>query len=43
MAEIKRVRRNTLERRCLSKALKRLYVNQPRSVFKMLLGATKRS
>lgn len=36
MAEIKRTRRNTLERRCLGKASKRLYVRSPRSVFKML-------
>lgn len=36
MAEIKRTRRNTLERRCLGKAAKRLYVRSPKSVFKML-------
>lgn len=36
MAEIKRTRRNTLERRCLGKAFKRLYVRSPKSVFKML-------
>ncbi|WP_269077389.1 hypothetical protein [Basilea psittacipulmonis] len=36
MAEIKRTRRNTLERRCLGKASKRLYRNCPKSVFKML-------
>jgi len=36
MAERKRVRRNTLERRCLGKAFKRLFVNSPKGVFKML-------
>jgi uncharacterized protein YaaN involved in tellurite resistance len=36
MAEIKRTRRNTLERRCLGKAFKRLFVRSPKSVFKML-------
>jgi len=36
MAEIKRNRRNTLERRCLGKAFKRLFVNSPKGVFKML-------
>lgn len=36
MAEIKRTRRNTLERRCLGKAFKRLFVNSPKGVFKML-------
>ncbi len=36
MAEIKRTRRNTLERRCLGKAFKRLYIRSPKSVFKML-------
>jgi len=36
MAEIKRTRRNTLERRCLGKAFKRLFVNAPKGVFKML-------
>jgi hypothetical protein len=36
MAEIKRTRRNTLERRCLGKAFKRLFARSPRSVFKML-------
>jgi biotin synthase-like enzyme len=36
MAERKRVRRNTLERRCLGKAFKRLYAGQPKGVFKML-------
>ncbi len=29
MAEIKRTRRNTLERRCLGKAFKRLFVRAP--------------
>ncbi len=36
MAEIKRNRRNTLERRCLGKAFKRLYARSPKGVFKML-------
>jgi hypothetical protein len=36
MAEIKRNRRNTLERRCLGKAFKRLFVRAPKGVFKML-------
>jgi hypothetical protein len=36
MAERKRVRRNTLERRCLGKAFKRLFANSPKGVFKML-------
>ncbi|AEP37057.1 hypothetical protein [Taylorella asinigenitalis] len=36
MAEIKRNRRNTLERRCLGKALKRLFVGSPKGTFKML-------
>jgi len=36
MAERKRVRRNTLERRCLGKSFKRLFVNAPKGVFKML-------
>jgi len=36
MAEIKRVSRNTLERRCLGKAFKRLFAGAPRSTFKML-------
>jgi hypothetical protein len=34
MAERKRVRRNTLERRCLPKAYKRLFHGAPKSVFK---------
>jgi hypothetical protein len=36
MAEVKRTRRNTLERRCLGKAFKRLFVKAPKGVFKML-------
>jgi hypothetical protein len=36
MAERKRNRRNTLERRCLSKALKRMFVGAPKGTFKML-------
>ena len=36
MAERKRVRRNTLERRCLPKAYKRLFHGAPKGIFKML-------
>lgn len=36
MAERTRVRRNTLERRCLGKTFKRLFKNSPKGVFKML-------
>lgn len=36
MAELTRKRRNTLERRCLSKSLKRLFVGAPKSLFRML-------
>lgn len=36
MAEIKRTRRNTLERRCLGKDLKRLFTGAPKGIFKML-------
>ncbi|CAN5337156.1 hypothetical protein BH09PSE6_BH09PSE6_10540 [soil metagenome] len=36
MAERTRTRRNTLERRCLSKAFKRLFKQSPHSTFKML-------
>jgi len=36
MAEIKRTRRNTLERRCLGKSFKRLFIKSPKGVFKML-------
>jgi hypothetical protein len=36
MAERKRVRRNTLERRCLPKSFKRLFMGSPKSIFKML-------
>ncbi len=36
MAERKRTRRNTLERKCLGKSFKRLFVGAPKSVFKML-------
>ena len=36
MAERKRVRRNTLERRRLPKAFKRLFQGAPKGVFKML-------
>jgi hypothetical protein len=36
MAERKRVRRNTLERRCLGKSFKRLFIGSPRTIFKML-------
>jgi len=36
MAEINRVKRNTLERRCLGKSFKRLFNGCPRGVFKLL-------
>jgi len=36
MAERARTRRNTLERRCLGKAYKRLFVGSTKGVFKML-------
>lgn len=36
MAERKRTRRNTLERRCLSKAFKRLFNGSPKGTFKIL-------
>ena len=36
MAERKRTRRNTLERRCLPKAFKRLFNGAPKGIFKML-------
>jgi len=36
MKEINRTRRNSIERRCLSKSFKRLFVDAPRSTFKML-------
>ena len=36
MAERKRTRRNTLERRCLPKAFKRFFQGSPKSIFKML-------
>lgn len=36
MAEIKRTSRNTLERRCIGKDLKRLYSTSPKGVWKML-------
>ena len=36
MAEKKRTRRNTLERRCLSKEFKRLFLGSPKGIFKML-------
>ena len=36
MAERTRTRRNTLERRCLGKAFKRLFIGSPKSIFKML-------
>jgi hypothetical protein len=35
MAERKRTRRNTLERRCLPKAFKRLFHGAPKGLFKM--------
>ena len=36
MAERKRVRRNTLERRCLSKEFNRLFHGSSKGIFKML-------
>ena len=36
MAERTRTRRNTLERRCLGKAYKRLFAGSTKGVFKML-------
>jgi hypothetical protein len=36
MAERTRNRRNTLERRCMPKSLKRLFKGSPRGIFKML-------
>lgn len=36
MADISRNRRNTLERKCLPKALKRLFKGSTRTTFKML-------
>jgi hypothetical protein len=36
MAERSRTRRNTLERRCLGKGWKRMFVGSPKSIFKML-------
>ena len=36
MAERSRTRRNTLERRCLGKGWKRMFVGAPKSIFKML-------
>lgn len=36
MADVKRTRRNTIERRCLGKAYKRLFVGSNKTVFKVL-------
>lgn len=36
MAERNRTRRNTLERRCLPKMFKRMFVGSPKGIFKML-------
>jgi hypothetical protein len=36
MAERKRTRRNTLERRCLPKMLKRMFMGSTKTTFKML-------
>jgi hypothetical protein len=36
MAERNRTRRNTLERRCLPKTFKRIFVGAPKGIFKML-------
>lgn len=41
MAERKRTRRNTLERRCLGKDLKRLFAGSPKATWKMLEGVKK--
>ncbi|HPA88870.1 MAG TPA: hypothetical protein PK072_05285 [Quisquiliibacterium sp.] len=36
MADRTRTRRNTLERRCMPKSLKRLFKGAPRPIFRML-------
>ena len=36
MAERSRTRRNTLERRCLPKTFKRMFIGAPKGIFKML-------
>ncbi len=36
MAEVTRTRRNTLERKCLPKSLKRMFRGSTRTTFKML-------
>ena len=36
LADLKRSRRNTLERRCLPKTFKRMFVGAPKGIFKML-------
>jgi hypothetical protein len=36
MAERSRTRRNTLERRCLPKTFKRMFMGSTRTMFKML-------
>jgi hypothetical protein len=36
VAERSRTRRNTLERRCLPKTFKRMFVGSPKGIFKML-------
>jgi hypothetical protein len=36
MADVKRTRRNTLERRCLPKTFKRMFVGSQKGIFKML-------
>ncbi len=36
LAERSRTRRNTLERRCLPKTFKRMFVGAPKGIFKML-------
>ena len=36
MAERNRTRRNTIERRCLPKSLKRMFKGSSKTVFKML-------
>ena len=36
MADLKRTRRNTLERRCLPKTFKRMFAGSSKGIFKML-------
>ena len=41
MADRTRTRRNTLERRCMPKGLKRLFKGGPRPIFRMLAKVKK--